>query len=68
MTDWASSFVCEVCHQTFERDPAFTEEMARAEYEALHHQPFPGLEHVGTACTECAAKVITWAREKGVLP
>jgi hypothetical protein len=63
-----TTFVCEVCHETFERDPAFTEEMARAEYEALHHKPFPGFEHVGMACTECGAKVIAWAREKGILP
>jgi hypothetical protein len=65
---WPITFECQVCHETFERDPKFTEEMARAEYEALHHKPFPGIEQVGIACSECSKKVIEWAREKGMLP
>jgi hypothetical protein len=28
----AVKFTCEVCHETFDRDPEFTEEMARAHY------------------------------------
>lgn len=62
------TFECAVCHETFEVDPDFTAEQARAEYEELHHQPFPGMDKVGITCDDCAVEVIAWAKGKGLLP
>jgi DNA-directed RNA polymerase subunit RPC12/RpoP len=60
----SDTYVCAMCGETF--ISGWSEEEARAEYA----QNFPGSteDDRGSACDDCYEMILTWARERGLLP
>ena len=59
-----AQFTCAVCHETFERDPEWTQEQAEQEYASA----FGGIEDErDVVCDDCYAKIMDWASDRNLL-
>jgi DNA-directed RNA polymerase subunit RPC12/RpoP len=62
-----TEFTCASCGETFDRDPDWTAEDAKDEYERAFGRPVR-MEDVGVVCDDCHRKIMDWAKRKGLLP
>ena len=61
-----AQFTCAACGETYDKDPEWSDDHARSEYE----ENFGGVttSDLDVVCDECYTKIVGWAGNKGLLP
>jgi hypothetical protein len=60
----ATQFTCAACHETFERDPEWTQEQQEQEYA----ENFGIEDELDVVCDDCYDKICGWAKREGLVP
>jgi hypothetical protein len=64
-----TTFTCAACRETFDRDPEWSEEEAKAEHGRVFGMPIESVEDgVDVVCDDCYRNIVDWAKREGLMP